>query len=192
MGSGLGVGCRRAEPEPVSDTQAPPSGSPAPGAATPGAATPKTLPAAEILWTKPASWEERPASAMRKASYRIPGAAGDAEVAVFYFGPSSGGGVEANIARWLAQFADLPPDAARRDRLSFGGFEVSTVRVESGTFSSGMPGGPTTPKENWGLHAAVVETPSGAYFFKMTGPKATVQAEEPQFLELLKSVHGKS
>jgi hypothetical protein len=128
---------------------------------------------------------------MRKASYRAPGTAGDAEVAVFYFGPSSGGGVEANISRWLAQFVDLPAEAAHRDRLSVNGFEVSTVRVSEGTFSSGMPGGPTTPKGGWGLHAAVVETPSGAYFFKMTGPKATVDAEELRFVELLKSVQAK-
>lgn len=112
-------------------------------------------------------------------------------MAVFYFGPSSGGGVEANISRWLAQFVNLGEDDAKRDRLTVNGFEVSTVRVAQGTFSSGMPGGPSTPKENWGLYAAVVETPSGAYFFKMTGPKDTVRAEESRFLELLGSVQLK-
>jgi hypothetical protein len=177
-------GCKRAEPEPAPSSAPPPPKSSAPSQQPASSAQP----AARVTWTRPAAWEERPPSSMRKASYRVPGKSGDAEVAVFYFGPSSGGGVEANIARWLAQFVNLAADGARRDRITVNGLTVSTVRVAEGTFASGMPGGPTTPTERWGLHAAVVETPSGAYFFKMTGPKDTVTAEEARFLEFLRSV----
>lgn len=196
LGLILCTACGRKESEPISKSPAQTDGAEVKPLGSerkspPTQAHENALPAPEISWTKPAPWDERPASAMRKATYRVPGKAGDAEVAVFYFGPSSGGAVEANISRWLAQFVNLPADEARRDRLTVHGLEVSTVRVAQGTFSSGMPGGPTTPKENWGLYAAVFETPSGPYFFKMTGPKETVSLEEPRFLELLNSVRVK-
>lgn len=129
-----------------------------------------------------------PARPMRKATFQAPGAAGPAEVTVFYFGAGQGGDVEANITRWVKQFQDLPSDQARRDQLVVSGMTASTVRVAKGTFLSGMPGGPAQPQENWGMNAAVVETPSGAYFFKMTGPSATVDAEEARFSEFLRSL----
>ena len=144
--------------------------------------------AAEVKWTMPASWKEMPARPMRKATYQAPGDAGPAEVTVFYFGAGQGGDVEANITRWLGQFQGLPEGEAKRDQLQVSGLTVSTVRVEKGTFLSGMPGGPAAPQESFGMNAAVVETPSGPYFFKMTGPAATVDAEAGHFTELLKSV----
>jgi hypothetical protein len=149
------------------------------------------LPPVEIVWERPAAWKEMPARMMRKATYEATGKAGPAEVAVFYFGPGQGGGIEANISRWLGQFQDLSEGDVRRDQLEVGGHQVYTVRVDKGTFSAGMPGAPPTPKENWGMNAAIIEAPSGAYFFKMTGPAETVTAEEKNFLSLLGSVKDK-
>jgi len=150
--------------------------------------TPPAAAAGGLTWTKPEAWKEMPARAMRKATYQATGAAGAAEISVFYFGVGQGGDVEANIERWVKQFPDLPKDQARRDQLSVRGFQVSTVRVAKGSFASGMPGGPTEPKADWGMNAAVVETPEGPYFFKMTGPSATVDAEEKAFSTLLESM----
>lgn len=132
-----------------------------------------------------------PKRPMRKATYQVEGEAGPAEIAVFYFGPGQGGGVEDNIARWLGQFKDLPEGAAKRDKMEVIGFPVFTVRVEKGTFASGMPGAPSEPMKDWGMHAAVVETPSGAYFFKMTGPSKTVTEKAGDFNSLLKSIRKK-
>lgn len=187
------AGCKRASPEPAPrEVAQPETKGETPAAPKPAHAAPGSFPAPEISWKKPASWLEGPPSAVRAATYRAPGTAGEAEVTVFYFGPSSGGGVEANISRWVAQFQGIKSEDTERDQLTVGGFQVTTVRVRSGTFSSGMPGGPTTPKENYGLYAAVVQTPSGAYFFKMTGPKETVTQEEKNFVELLQSVRARS
>jgi len=174
------VACTRPESEPTSH----PAAQPIASATKPAAATK----AADVVWTMPSSWKAMPDRPMRKATYQVPGAAGAAEVAVFYFGVGQGGDVEANITRWLGQFKDLAPDQAERDQREVHGFSISTVRVKEGTFSSGMPGGPTVPQEKYGLNAAVVETPAGPYFFKMTGPSATVDAEEGHFSELLGSV----
>jgi hypothetical protein len=40
-----------------------------------------------------------------------------------------------------------------------------------------MPGAaPTSPHSAWRLVGAIVEAPSGSWFFKLTGPDATVKA----------------
>jgi hypothetical protein len=149
-------------------------------------------PPVDLIWTPPANFKEMPARAMRKATYQVDGEAGPAEVTVFYFGPGQGGGVEENIKRWVGQFKDLPEGAAKRDKTEVIGFPVFTVRVEKGTYASGMPGGPSEPMKDWGMHAAVVETPSGAYFFKMTGPSGTVTENAEGFSSLLTSIRKKS
>lgn len=196
----LVIGCGRRETEPVGTNVEPlkkeksAAAAPAPGTEPPGSAAARppvtATPQAEIVWTKPESWIEKPQRPVRKATYEAPGAAGPAEVSVFYFGSDQGGSVEANIARWVGQFEGVSPDQAKRDQQEVNGFKVYTVRVEKGTFSTGMAGS-AKPYQNWGLNAAVVETPSGPYFFKMTGPEATVSAEVANFTELLKSIRGK-
>jgi hypothetical protein len=187
----LALGCGKRETEPQASAAVQQTATPA---AKPVAAhgVGDQAAASDVIWTMPAGWKEMPARPMRKATYQAPGDAGPAEVSVFYFGAGQGGGVEANITRWVNQFQDLPEDQARRDQLTVSGMAVSTVRVKKGTFSSGMPGGPSAPQENWGMNAAVVETPGGAYFIKMTGPSATVDAEEARFTELLRSLKSGS
>lgn len=149
------------------------------------------VPPVGISWKKPEAWKEMAAGPMRQATYEVPGKAGPAEVAVFYFGPEQGGGIEANISRWVGQFQDLPEGVARRDQREVSGYQIYTVRVEEGTFAGGMPGAPADPRDGWGLHAAVVEAPSGSYFFKMTGPAETVSEQEASFAALLDSIEKK-
>src|ERR1044072_9534883 len=52
----------------------------------------------------PDGWiSEQPSSTMRVAQYRLPGDAGDANLAVYYFGPGQGGSGEGNPGRWVEQ-----------------------------------------------------------------------------------------
>jgi hypothetical protein len=129
---------------------------------------------------------------MRKATYKIPAAPKDpedAEMAVFYFGQSEGGGTEANIQRWISQFSDTKPSDVKRSERSSNGMKQTIVEVE-GTYASGMPGQQATPKTNYRLIGAVVETPAGSYFFKLTGPKHTVDGARGAYMTLLDSVHA--
>ena len=106
---------------------------------------------------------------MRKAQF----SAGAAEVVFFYFGPSGGGGVKANVDRWMGQF-----QAAKNQKVEskeVGGVKVTYARA-TGTFMTGRPFGPKTPKEGYALLGAIVEGKQGAIFVKMTGPEAAVQA----------------
>lgn len=131
---------------------------------------------------------------MRVATYRVPQGADDetaGELAVFHFGPGDGGGIEANIERWVGQFSDVPAGSIERSELrSASGLQQHVIEIPKGTFASGMPGGPTTPKTNYGLLGAIVESPSGSFFFKLTGPTATLQKERSRFFELLDSVRA--
>jgi hypothetical protein len=145
-----------------------------------------------ITWLDPPSFKRVPPSnPMRKASYLVPRANGDSEdgeLTVFYFGPGQGGSIDANVDRWVKQFTDVKPGAERRADREANGLRQHTVELDSGTFSSGMPGGATKPKANFGLVGGIVETPSGAYFFKLTGPANTVKQAKAEFYKLLDSI----
>jgi hypothetical protein len=130
---------------------------------------------------------------MRKAVYRIPksGADGeDAELVVFHFGRHEGGDTEANIQRWIAQFADAKPSDVKRSERTANTMKQTIVEID-GTFTgSGMPGSTPTSKAKYRLIGAVVETPAGSYFFKLTGPKKTVETAHDAFYSLLDSVRA--
>ena len=53
--------------------------------------------------------------------------------------------------------------------------EVSLTFAQAhGTFLSGSPFGPKTPKPGYALTAAIIDGPAGSIFIKMTGPKEAV------------------
>ncbi len=146
-----------------------------------------------LKFTAPAGWiSETPTSSMRKAQYRLPRVAGDtedAEMVVFYF-QGGGGGVQANIDRWIGQFtkADGSPadDAAKTSHKVSHGIPITVVDV-SGTYVAGM-GSMTTDskgKPNFRMLGAVAESSSGPWFFKLTGPVKTVTKWEPSFESFL-------
>ena len=119
----------------------------------------------------PEGWKSaKPSSNMRAAQF----SAGDAEVVFFYFGPRGGGGVKANVDRWMGQFQDTKSQKVETKEV--GDVKVTYARA-TGTFMSGPPfGGPKTPKKGYALLGAIIEGKEGAIFVKMTGPEATVQA----------------
>ena len=142
-----------------------------------------------ISWTSPATWKSDAPRPMRAATYLIAPAKGDGdsgECGVFYFGEGQGGGVDANIERWVSQFEGAKAPVKKKEKL--GGFDVTTVEVD-GTFASSMGGpmGPKTPKPNFKLLGAIVEGPKGNIFFKLTGPAKTVEASRAEFMKMLKS-----
>jgi hypothetical protein len=153
-------------------------------------------PQAGLAFTAPQAWRSRPAaSAMRVAEFVIPKAAGDpedAEVIVYFFG-GSGGSVDANIDRWIGQMQqpDGSPSTAnaRRNAQTINGLKVATVDV-AGTFVAEVRPGATERlnKPGFRLRAAVIETPRGPYYIKMTGPAKTVAAADADFTAFLGSV----
>ena len=146
-----------------------------------------------LSWKAPSSWTLAPARPMRAATYTIAAAKGDpeaAELGVFYFGKGQGGSVEDNVKRWSGQFEGGKPAATKQQKV--GSLEVTRVAIE-GTYvtSSGGPmmgSGPQIKKPSWALLGAIVAGPEGPLFFKLTGPKKTVDAARAAFDGVLKSL----
>ncbi len=137
-------------------------------------------------FTLPAGWiSEPPSSSMRLAQAKIPGDAGEGQLTVFYFGPGGGGGVEPNLQRWIGQVElDAEP---QRESFTHGAFTITWVDAVGTLKPSTMGTGPTTPQPGSRLLAAVVEGSQGPWFFKASGPAATLEAERAAFIDMLKS-----
>ena len=115
---------------------------------------------------------------------------------VFYFGPDQGGGIDANLQRWVGQMSAPDGGSAQplaiRSKLETDGVEIHFVEVD-GIFNKSMGGGPMTggktkPMEGYRLVGAVVVGPEGNVFFKMVGPRKTAKAMEDDFRQMLQSV----
>jgi hypothetical protein len=141
---------------------------------------------AAIVWKVPAKWSEVPnPNAMRLATYHVPAAAGapdEASVTV----ARAGGSVEANLQRWSEQFVDA--GSGKRTEKTVKGLKVSLIEV-SGTFQAGGMGADGAGlHRGYTLRGAVIETDEGAYFFKLTGPSASVRAARADFDSLIDSI----
>jgi len=143
----------------------------------------------------PEGWQQvPPSSSMRKAEYLLPGeGAGDGSLAVFYFGPNQGGGVDANIERWYGQFTQpdggSTKDRARRWNKEVRGMTVTLIDIQ-GTFNPGGMGMGAAPEpmDGYRMLGAVVESPVGAFFFKLTGPQATLEHWNEAFEQYIDSM----
>ncbi len=187
------AGCSKKED---SDQGTASTGSMKPEAAHSPTGTAAELSSAGLKFTAPPGWvSEPPSSSMRKAQYRLPRVEGDgedAEMVVYYF-QGGGGGVQANIDRWVGQFTkpDGSPanDSAKISKKVVHGVPVTTVDV-SGTYSGAMgPMGASEPaKSGYRLLAAVAEASDGPWFFKLTGPVKTVAKWESSFDSFVDSI----
>src|SRR5262245_42738365 len=149
-----------------------------------------------LAFDAPAAWQSRPAaSSMRIAEFVIPGEPGDAEdgeLIVYYFGTGAGT-IDANIERWIGQVQqpDGSPskDKAKRTAQSVNGLHLTLVDVE-GTYVAEMRPGSTERhnKPGFRLRAAVVDTPRGPYYIKMTGPAKTIGAADTAFTAFIGSL----
>jgi len=129
-----------------------------------------------LKWTAPAGWEAKTRSAMRKGSYRVKAAGGEGDVSVTAF-PGATGGLEANLNRWRGQVG-LPPlegaeVVATAEKFSANGLEFTVVDYK-GTAGH--------------MLGAIVPFGANSWFFKLTGPDATVVEAKPAFIEFLHSV----
>ncbi|HEY3666084.1 MAG TPA: hypothetical protein VGL19_08800 [Polyangiaceae bacterium] len=189
--AGSPLGCRKAAQPLAADAGSPLAPSASPEAAP---AVASALPPVGLTWVDPPGLRRvPPLSSSQKASYLVPRAAGDSEdgeVFVFHLGPGQGGPVDTNLDRGVSEFSDVNPSDVKRAEHEANGAHRLTVEIREGTFDPGpaSPGSPG-PKKGYALEGAIVEGPSGAYLFKMTGPARTIAAGRLAFIQLLDSVH---
>jgi len=153
-----------------------------PGGTDMAAKSVPTASGADLSWTAPTAWQTRPASAMRKATFIIPGAsAGEqAELAVTAF-PGDVGGLLANVNRWRGQLQLAPVDAAALPsaltHLDINGLHVELVELV----------GPESAERKRVL-GAIVPVKGSTWFFKLSGPDAFVAAKKTDFIGFLQTL----
>lgn len=177
------------DPEPPAAsaaTEAPAVGPFMAGAAAGGSGMAGTpVPTAEgpgLAWTAPAHWKAKPATAMRKATYGVPGddgTEGDLSITAF---PSDVGGELANINRWRAQ-VKLPP-------LAEGDFAGAVTRLEANGLRIAyvdLGGGKGADASR--MLGAIVPFGGGTWFFKLgPAPDALIAKEKSSFEAFLKTL----
>lgn len=133
----------------------------------------------DIKLTVPADWkQEPPANKLRLAQFKIDPAEGDkeaAEMVVSSFG-GGGGGIDANLKRWVNQFAtDGRKEAFTVGECDQGKYYLSDL---SGTYNKpiGPPiAGKTQPTKGYRSVGVILQaSDKGVYFLKLTGPEKTV------------------
>jgi hypothetical protein len=196
----LASGCNKPpEPQPdkpvapatasVSSAVAVPAGHPpVTGSAMPNGAAAPSGPD-DLAYDVPTTWVSAPnPSPMRKATFKIPKAAGeteDAELAI----SSAAGGVEPNIKRWEQQFGDAK---AKTEPRNPNGLKVTMVEIKGNVAAGGMMGMPATAaKDHQMLLGAVVDSGDRQHFFKMVGGEKTVTAAKKDFDKLVASLRAK-
>jgi hypothetical protein len=144
----------------------------------------ETVKVETFTFAVPDGWRSTtPSSPMRKAQLEIARGTEKAEVTFFYFGGDQGGSAADNVARWFAQFPGSEKNQVTENAQA--GPVKITFAITEGTFSSGMPGGPTTPMEGYALCGAILEAGAGKVFVKMTGPNAVVKASTEAFKKMV-------
>jgi hypothetical protein len=132
---------------------------------------------------------------MRLAQWILPGEgeAEPAELVIFFFGPGGGGGVDANLERWMSQFAQ-PDGSPTRDRadvhkLDVHGLALTVLDVQGTYVAAVRPGASERRDEpDYRLIAAVVEGEGGPWFIRLLGPAASVEQHRASFDAFLKSL----
>ncbi|GIW93178.1 MAG: hypothetical protein KatS3mg110_1219 [Pirellulaceae bacterium] len=109
----------------------------------------------------------------------------------------AGGGVEANIARWVDQF-EQPDGSSTKDKTKVETSEKAGARIYivsiTGTYKDRPGGGPFTntpivPRPGYRMLSAIIVTPKfGHYYIKMVGPEKTVTAHEEAFRQMVQSL----
>ncbi len=147
-----------------------------------------------LKWDLPTGWTESPPSSnMRLAQYTVPGSGGNGECVVFYFGPGQGGDPMANAQRWAGQFSQPdgsnPLDKMTMREIDGGALGLSVVEV-TGTYEGGMSMGtaPAKAEPGWMLLGGIAIGPDAPWFFKMTGPQATIEENREAFVGMLRSI----
>lgn len=95
---------------------------------------------------------------------------------------TTGGGVEANLDRWIGQFRLSDGTAPRRESLDVDGLQVTWIDL-SGEFQ-GMG---QSPQPGWRMLGAAFDGEPRDFYIKLTGPEAAVAALHDEFRQFVTS-----
>jgi hypothetical protein len=150
----------------------------------------------KLQLTAPKTWvRKQPKTRIVEHEFAVPVAEGDSIEGRFTV-MGAGGGVEANIDRWLGQFTQ--PDGsstkekAKIQKMQVNGVEVHFVDIGGNFKDQPGPFAPAVTRENYRMLGAIIVTEkSGMHFLKLYGPKATIGGQEQAFKDMLNGLKVK-
>ena len=144
-----------------------------------GSSMPAAAADTSLVWTVPEGWTQGAARPMRSVTFTC-GAEGAVECYVAELG-GMGGGVAANFNRWRGQLAQKPlseADITALPRITVLGSEAPFLEA-TGTYS-GMGQGQAAQADSK-LLGTMAASGDRAFFVKMVGPAAAVDAQRENF-----------
>lgn len=145
----------------------------------------------KIVAEKPASWKAvQPKSTMIQYEFRSP-AEGEKFARITIM--QSGGGIDANINRWISQFPGTKKEDAKIEKKEVDKTTVHSVEI-TGTFADtmGAPGGPAKKMENYKMLGAILELKDGTTIFvKATGPNDIMTGMRDEWTKMLSGIKNK-
>ena len=135
-----------------------------------------------LTYTTPDGWRPGMMSSVRKAAFRVPGEAGEAEVTVTQFPAPPGSpmaDLQGNIDRWIGQLGATAGTVEPQT-------EPVTVSGTEGTLVTlvGDAPEPSAPA----MLSAMVPQDGNMWFFKLAGPRSIVEEQRTHFQQFLDSV----
>ena len=134
-----------------------------------------------IRFDVPVDWNEQPKSEFYEAKYVIPSDEGEMVLTL----TTMGGGIDANLQRWVGQFQQDPDERPRRETLRIDGTKSEWLDVR-GTFRSQVGTSPG-PHENWRLLGVAIPTRPRPFLLKLVGPRVAVSEFEAEFRKFARS-----
>lgn len=148
----------------------------------------------KVTLEAPKDWvRKQPRTRIVEHEFATPGEAGaEGRFTVM----AAGGGVDANIDRWITQFTQPDGSSTKEktkiQKLKVAGQEIHYVDI-SGTFKDQAgPFAPGMNRPDYRMLAAIIVTEKhGMHFLKLTGPKASIAGQEKPFQDMLNSLQVK-
>jgi len=134
-----------------------------------------------IRFDVPTAWDEQPESEFYEAKYLIASDEGEMMLTL----TTMGGGIDANLQRWVGQFQLDSGDRPRRDTLSIDGTKSQWLDVR-GTFRSQVGSSPG-PHLDWRLLGVAIPMSRRPFLLKLVGPRAAVSSFEDEFRSFVRS-----
>jgi hypothetical protein len=140
----------------------------------------------------PSDWiEEPPASNMRLAQFLIPSNDEVDAIELVVFN-RIGGSLNQNLERWAGQFkAEIGGEKGEliQSRETVNGLNVTFASIH-GTYSVSGPGMTFSgvEKPNYKMFAAIIESPTGNYYFKAVGPINAIDQRSDELKDFIRTV----
>jgi len=147
---------------------------------------PAVVEVAGLRAPKPTSWVwTKPSMQFRTLQYAVAGEVDStkaAELVISVFVAGDGGPLDANIARWKGQFrqGDAAPEPKVSDK-EVGPLKVKFVELEGDYMAMGA----AAAKREFAQIGAIVQAPGRNVFFRLIGPKDTVEASRADFMKMI-------